>query len=60
LSFSKEVALGERIQIFDARGKLVSEEILQNHRQELDLTILNEGIYIVYYMGAYKKLIITN
>jgi hypothetical protein len=59
LSFSKEVALGERIQIFDARGKLVGEEILQNHRQELDVATLNEGVYFVSYEGGVRKLFIT-
>ncbi|MEQ8908951.1 MAG: T9SS type A sorting domain-containing protein, partial [Vicingaceae bacterium] len=60
LSFSQEVALGNRVQIFDVRGKLVREEILQSHKQELDVAELNEGVYLVRYMGAHKKLIITN
>jgi len=50
---------GDRVMVYDMTGNIVFEEILLNSGQQLDLTGLSDGLYMIRYKNILKKVVVS-
>jgi len=59
MSYKSSVVENSLVNIYSVNGKLIKSVELKLPKQQLDLSKLNGGIYIVEYNGQFKKLVLN-